>query len=119
VERAAIGRDGHPEQLDKGGRLSTDRRYHLSSLDKDASEAVRAVRSHRHIENRLHWVLDVVFREDESRVRKDNGAQNLAVMRHAALNILRQDKHSKLSVNGKTKKCGYDKRLSRIGLFDR
>jgi predicted transposase YbfD/YdcC len=107
------------EQINKDGRLTTEKRYYLSSLGQDAKVTANAVRSHWHIENSLHWVLDVVFREDDSRVRVDNGAQNLAVMRHAALNILRQDKHSKLSVNGKTKKCGYDNDYLASVLFER
>ena len=96
------------EQIDKNGRLATEKRYYLSSLGQDATLTANAIRSHWGIENSLHWVLDVVFREDDSRVRKDNGAQNLAVIRHAALNILRQDKHSKLSVKTKRKRAGWD-----------
>jgi predicted transposase YbfD/YdcC len=107
------------EWIDKDGRLKIERRYYLSSLGQDAKQTARAIRSHWHIENRLHWVLDVVFKEDDSRVRRDNGAQNLAVIRHAAINLLRRDKHSKLSVNGKTKKCGYDNDYLASVLFER
>ena len=96
------------ETIDKNGRLNTERRYYISSMQPNAKESARAVRSHWHIENSLHWVLDVGFREDDSRVRRDNGAQNLAVIRHAALNLLRQDKVTKLGVKNKRKKCGYD-----------
>jgi len=94
-----IGKDGHPK---------TEKRYYLSSLGQNATEAANAIRSHWSIENSLHWVLDVAFREDDSRVRRDNGAQNLAVIRHAALNLLRQDKTSKLGIKNKRKKCAYD-----------
>jgi predicted transposase YbfD/YdcC len=107
------------EQINKDGRLTTEKRYYLSSCGQDAKLTANAIRSHWGIENSLHWVLDVVFREDDSRIRRDNGAHNLAVMRHAALNILRQDKHSKLSVNGKTKKCGYDNDYLSSVLFER
>lgn len=96
------------EQLDKHGRLTTEKRYYLSSLSPNAKETAHAVRAHWGIENRLHWVLDVAFREDDSRVRRDNGAQNLAVIRHSALNLLRQDTTTKLGIKNKRKKCGYD-----------
>jgi predicted transposase YbfD/YdcC len=59
------------------------------------------VRSHWGIENRLHWVLDIAFREDDCRVRKDHGPQNFAVLRHIALNLLRRDTTTKLGVKNK------------------
>lgn len=96
------------ELVDKNGRLRTERRYYLSSLGLDAAEAARVIRSHWSIENSLHWVLDVAFREDDSRVRRDNGAQNLAVIRHAALNLVRQDKTTKVGIKNRRKKCAYD-----------
>ncbi len=96
------------EFMGKDGRLKTEKRYYLSSLGQNAAEAANAIRSHWRIENSLHWVLDVAFREDDSRVRRDNGAQNLAVIRHVALNLLRQDKTSKLGIKNKRKKASYD-----------
>lgn len=96
------------EQINKDGRLATEKRYYLSSLNQDAKETAHAVRSHWHIENKLHWVLDVAFREDASQIKRDNGAQNLAVIRHAAINLLRRDKQSKVSLRGRAKRCGYD-----------
>lgn len=95
------------ETMEKG-HFKTERRYYLSSLEQNASEVAHAVRAHWSIENSVHWVLDVAFREDDSRVRRDNGAQNLAVMRHAALNLLRQDKVTKTGVKNKRKKAGWD-----------
>lgn len=65
--------------------------YYISSLPPNASVILNAIRSHWSIENSLHWVLDVVFREDASRIRKDNSSQNIAVLRKIALNILKQD----------------------------
>lgn len=66
-----------------------------SSLDNAAKQIVAAKRSHWCIENKLYWVLDIAFREDDSRVRQGNAAQNLAVLRHMALNLLRQEKTAK------------------------
>jgi predicted transposase YbfD/YdcC len=76
-------------------------RYYISSLGKDAKRALHAVRRHWSIENELHWVLDIAFREDESRVRKGYGAQNLAILRHIALNLLKQDTTAKGGIKAK------------------
>ncbi|NOQ45436.1 MAG: ISAs1 family transposase [Desulfobulbaceae bacterium] len=91
----------------KKNHVSTECRYYLCSIDKDAKQFSEAVRSHWGIENSVHWVLDVSFREDESRVRKDNAPENLAVLRHIALNLL---KHSprKASIKAKRKIAGWD-----------
>jgi predicted transposase YbfD/YdcC len=75
----------------QGGPPTTERRYYLSSLPPDAAVLAAAIRGHWGVENRLHWVLDVQFREDASTVRVGDGAQNFAVLRHLALNLLRQD----------------------------
>lgn len=97
------------EQIDKNGRLVTEKRYYLSSLDQDADKTANAIRSHWHIENKLHWVLDVAFREDGSQIKRDNGASNLAVIRHAALNFFRQRRRGdKISLRGMAKRCSYD-----------
>jgi predicted transposase YbfD/YdcC len=83
-------------EVERGGKISRDRRVYLSSLALDAETFARAVREHWHIENRLHWVLDVVFHEDLSRLRSGHGPQNMATVRHMTLNLLRgaNDKHS-------------------------
>ena len=65
--------------------------YYISSLPPDAQQILSATRHHWAVENKLHWVLDVIFREDDSRIRKANSPQNMAVLRHIALNILKQD----------------------------
>jgi len=106
------------EFVDSHGRLKTERRYYFSSLEPDAEEIARAIREHWSIENSLHWVLDVTFREDSSRVRRDNGAQNLAVMRHAALNLIRQEKTTKASIKSKRKRAGWDNDYLATLLFD-
>jgi predicted transposase YbfD/YdcC len=75
-----------------GDTVSSEARYFLSSLPPDATLLARSIRSHWGIENRLHWVLDVVFHEDLSRVRDGHAPENLAILRHFALNLLRHDR---------------------------
>lgn len=65
--------------------------YYISNLPPQAALILDATRQHWAVENSLHWVLDVTFREDDSRIRKDNSSQNMAVLRHMALNILKRD----------------------------
>jgi predicted transposase YbfD/YdcC len=71
------------------GQSSMERRYYISSAALSAARALAAIRGHWRIENSLHWVVDVVFREDLSRLRKGHGARNMALVRHFALNLLR------------------------------
>jgi len=80
---------------------SQDDRYFISSLKTPARQMLQAVRGHWSIENSLHWVLDIAFREDESRVRKDHAPENLSVLRHIALNLLKQDLSKKLGIKNK------------------
>lgn len=75
----------------KTGATSTETRLYISSLPPDPVRLAAAVRAHWSVENNLHWVLDVAFREDESRSRKDHSARNLAMIRRAALNLLRRE----------------------------
>jgi predicted transposase YbfD/YdcC len=67
--------------------LPVKRRYFISSLKSDAKRLLLAVRTHWEIENKVHWVLDIAFREDDCRIRKGNSAENLAVLRQIALNL--------------------------------
>ena len=76
-------------QVDRGGKSHEETRFYISSAPLDAARAGQAVRGHWGIENRLHWVLDVTFNEDQSRLRKGFGARNMAVVRHFALNLVR------------------------------
>ena len=92
----------------EGERVSVECRYYISSLESEAQRFLGATRSHWGIENSVHWVLDVSFREDESRVRTGNAPENMATMRHAALNLLRQDKHSKISIKARRKLAAWD-----------
>jgi predicted transposase YbfD/YdcC len=91
-----------------GDERTVTRRYFISSLKSDAKLLLHAVRSHWEIENKVHWVLDIAFREDDCRIRKGNGAENFAVLRHIALNLLCQETTSKGSLKGRRKKAGWD-----------
>ena len=74
-----------------GDAVSTETRHSLSSLPADAARLHHVVRSHWGVENRLHWVLDLAFHEDSNRVHADHAPENLAIIRHIALNLLRGD----------------------------
>jgi len=91
-----------------GARRSVERRYYLSSLKTDVEKFARAVRGHWSIENQLHWVLDVIFGEDQSRARTEQSAENLAALRRLAVNILRRDKKCQRSLKGKLLRAAID-----------
>jgi predicted transposase YbfD/YdcC len=88
-------------------RCRFDTRYYISSAALSAAQAAHAVRGHWGIENRLHWVLDVVFKDDQSRLRKGHGAKNMAVVRHFAINLVRTA-HDKRSIRLRRKIAGWD-----------
>ena len=90
------------------GETTVESRFYISSLPNDAQRLLAATRGHWSIENSLHWVLDISFREDESRVREGNAPENLAVIRHMALNLLKRDRTVKASIKGKRKRAGWD-----------
>jgi predicted transposase YbfD/YdcC len=90
------------------GKVQTERRYYLSSLPLGIEDFARAVRCHWGIENKLHWVLDVQLREDESRARTGNAPENLATLRRLALNLLKKDQTKKRGIRGKQLNAGWD-----------
>ena len=90
------------------GKTSTQTRYYISSLPNNARTLLSSVRTHWGIENSVHWVLDVAFGEDDSRVRKGNAAENLSVLRRMALNMLKRDTTSQGGVAARRKRAGWD-----------
>jgi predicted transposase YbfD/YdcC len=87
---------------------TVERRYYLSSLPAEAATFARAVRGHWRVENGLHWVLDVVFGEDQSRARSGFAVENLAATRRLAVNLLCRDKTCKRSIKGKLLRAAID-----------
>ncbi len=94
------------------GATSKERSYYISSLDGQDAQTMLGyetmleyVRSHWGIENKLHWSLDVSFREDESRIRIGHAAENISRIRRLALNLLRQDKSTKVGIKAKRLKA--------------
>ena len=91
-----------------GDTTAQETRYFISSSQAPAPQILAAVRLHWGIENQLHWVLDMSFGEDQSRIRKDNAPTNVAIIRHAALNMIRQAKKKRMSIKRMRKAAGWD-----------
>lgn len=85
-----------------------DTRYYISSEPADAKKSLGSVRSHWAIENSLHWVLDMSFNEDQSRIRKKNAPENMAVIKHIALNMIRKIQQNRQSIKALRKVAGWD-----------
>lgn len=94
----------------KTGKAEEETRYYISTLPPDAAKIMASVRAHWSIENNLHWCLDVTFREDACRTRKDHAALNLAVIRHTALNLLKRST-AKLSIKKKQCKAAWNEQF--------
>lgn len=90
------------------GIRSQEKRYYITSLDKEAAKIGHAIRSHWSIENNLHWVLDISFRDDESRIRKGNAPENICIIKHIALNLLQKAKGKRDSIKQLRKAAGWD-----------
>jgi len=99
----------------KQGEQDYQCRFYITSLPQDAKLINKAVQTHWGIETKLHWVLDVAFREDDSRVRKGHADENFAIARHIALNKLKSEKSCKRGIKAKRKKAGWnDKYLLKV-----
>ena len=94
-------------QIERGDKNQTERRSYISSRDLSAQAFATAVRGHWAIENNLHWTLDVTFGEDQSRLRAGHGAKNMAVVRHFALNLIR-NQPDKMSIKRRRKRAARD-----------
>src|SRR3954452_1654948 len=90
------------------GKVTAEIRHYLSSAELPPAALAAAIRNHWRIENGLHWILDVTFREDASRVRERTAARNLALLRKIVLNLARADTTLKASLKGKRKYAGWD-----------
>jgi predicted transposase YbfD/YdcC len=101
------------------GKVSEETRYYISSKDMPAKKALETIRSHWGIENRVHWILDMSFGEDQSKIRKENAPQNMAIVRHMALNLLRiakqnNQKYKRVSIKGLRKMAGWNDEVFRF-----
>ena len=92
-----------------GETVQVETRYFLTSLPAQGVRFAQAVRQHWGIEHALHWVLDVSFNEDACRIRKDKGAQIFSMLRHIAINLLRQERRHKRGIKARRKRAGWDR----------
>lgn len=89
-------------------KVTQEQRFYISSLEKNAKLMLRSIRGHWGIENSLHWVLDVAFNEDRSRIRSEHAPQNMALLRHMAVNLLKQERTVKVGIKAKRFRCALD-----------
>ena len=91
------------------GETTKEVSYYILSFYQDVQQFAKSVRSHWQIENSLHWSLDMAFREDDSRIKKDNSPENMAIIRHMTLNMLKNEKTYKQGIKAKRKRAAWDK----------
>jgi predicted transposase YbfD/YdcC len=91
-----------------GDKTTLEHRFYITSKKASASYFIKATRNHWHIENKLHWVLDVAFDEDRCRIRKGHGAENFSILKRVALNLLKQEKTEKVGIANKRLRAGWD-----------
>ena len=101
----------------KKGKTSYETRYYISSLSANAEKIAQAIRSHWAIENSLHWVLDVSFDDDQSRIRNGFAPQNMMTIKHIALNMLRTVQQKRQSIKGLRKKAGWNDSVLKSVLY--
>jgi len=95
------------------GKVSKETRYYISSLEPNAPLILKTIRAHWAIENSLHYILDVSFKEDDSRIRKKNAPKNIAILRHMALNLMQKSKRKRDSIKQMRKAAGWDETFLR------
>jgi predicted transposase YbfD/YdcC len=96
------------ERVMPGQSPSIERRYYISSLSADASRVADTIRGHWGIENKVHWILDVAFREDDQNANVGNIAENMSMIRRLSLNLLKQEKTAKCGIQIKRQMAGWD-----------
>lgn len=95
-------------EVQENDKTTVSKRFYIMSKINDVKEFAKSARGHWGVETSLHWCLDVGFREDESRARKDNSAENLNIIRHMTLNMLKKETTMKAGIARKRLKCGWD-----------
>lgn len=93
---------------EQSGKITKEERYYLCSIGLDVEGFAKAVRGHWGVENCCHWVLDVIFKEDENRARSGHAAQNLGTTRGLAMNLVRQESTHRRGIKGRLKRAGWD-----------
>ena len=93
---------------EQNGKTTEEERYYLCSIGLDVKLFAKAVRGHWGVENCCHWVLDVIFKEDESRARSGHAAQNLGTTRGLAMNLVRRESTNRRGIKGRVKRAGWD-----------
>ncbi len=102
------------------GKISEEKRYYISSIQGDAKMMLHCIRSHWGIENKLHWVLDVQFNEDMCRIRKGHAPENMAIVRHMAINFINKfktDTKSSISIKRIQNKAAWSDEVRQAILF--